>query len=94
MFSSLKPINIILFNTYIIALIYLLMTWNYVSCGTSSGYWELFFYLILFARLFIDELENNSKISENLALILMTSSSVICLFALSTYELLKIHDNP
>jgi hypothetical protein len=54
MVSSLKPINLILFDTYVLALIYLALTWKYIDCNTKSNVWELFYYLVLIGRLLID----------------------------------------
>jgi len=54
MVSSIKPINIILFDGYILAFLYLAITWQYIDCGTHSNIWQLIYYLILFVRLLID----------------------------------------
>lgn len=39
MISSIKPINIILLDTYILAILYLAITWKYINCGTNSNIW-------------------------------------------------------
>lgn len=87
--NNLKPINIILFDTYLIALFYLIFTWQYVDCNTNSNIWQLFFYLILFARLVIDELENNDIIGTKPYSIAILISSVV-LAGMSIYECIAI----
>ena len=94
MITSLKPINLILFDTYILAILYLAITWKYICCNTSSNVWELFYYLILLVRLLIDELENNSKISKNVYYALLFTSSFVVLNAMCIYESVTIAKNP
>lgn len=94
MITSLKPINLILFDTYILAILYLAITWKYIGCNTSSNVWELFYYLILLVRLLIDELENNSKISKNVYYVLLFASSFGALNAMCIYESVTIAKNP
>lgn len=56
MISSIKPFNLLLLDTYILALIYLFIKWTLIDCGTHSNIWQLFYYIVLILRLVIDEL--------------------------------------
>lgn len=94
MISSLKPINLILFDTYILAILYLAITWQYINCNTHSNIWQLFYYLILLLRLLIDEAENNSILSKKLYYTLIFISSFVFLFGISTYEIVTIVTHP
>lgn len=94
MISSLKPINLILFDTYILAVLYLAITWQYINCNTNSNVWQLFYYIVLFLRLFIDEAENNSKISKKAYYILTFITSYGILFGMCTYEIVTIATHP
>ena len=93
MVSSIKPINIILVDTYFLALMYLFITWRYINCGTNSNIWELFYYLVLLARLFIDELESNSKITKKTYTVCTFISSFVVLMGMCIYELVAIANN-
>lgn len=93
MVTSIKPINIILVDTYFLGLIYLFITWQYINCNTNSNIWELFYYLVLLLRLVIDELENNNKISKTVYTVLIFISSFIVLLGMCTYEVVIIARN-
>lgn len=93
MVTSIKPINIILVDTYFLGLLYLFITWQYINCNTNSNIWELFYYLVLLLRLVIDELENNNKISKNVYTVLIFISSFIVLLGMCTYEVVIIARN-
>lgn len=94
MITSLKPINIILFDTYILGILYLAISWEYINCNTNSNIWELFYYLLLIIRLVIDELENNAFISNKFYTILILITSFGVLFGMCTYEIVRIAQNP
>lgn len=93
MVTSIKPINIILVDTYFLGLLYLFITWQYINCNTNSNIWELFYYLVLLLRLVIDELENNNKISKTVYTVLIFISSFIVLLGMCTYEVVIIARN-
>ena len=93
MLTTLKPLNIILFDTYMLAILYLALTWKYINCSTNSNIWELFYYIVLFLRLFIDEMESNSKITKQTFNILIFVSSFVVLAGMSTYEIVIIVQN-
>lgn len=93
MVTSIKPINIILVDTYFLGLIYLFITWQYINCNTNSNIWELFYYLVLLLRLVIDELENNNKISKTVYTVLIFISSFIVLLGMCAYEVVIIARN-
>lgn len=90
MISSIKPINIILLDTYFLGLLYLAITWQYIGCNTNSNVWELVYYVVLVARLVIDELENNSIISKCTYNVAIFISSFLVLAGLCAYELVVI----
>lgn len=56
MITSIKPMNLVLFNTYTVLLVFLSLNWQNSSCEISSNIWELFYYIILYSRLLIHEL--------------------------------------
>ena len=94
MIKTLKPFNLLLFDSYILALLYLFITWNKINCGLHCNIWQLFYYLVLFARLVFDELENNSKITKKIYWILTFISSGVVLLGMGIYELVAIFSNP
>lgn len=93
MISSIKPMNIILLDTYFLGLLYLAITWKDINCNTNSNIWELFYYLVLLARLLIDELENNSIIAKTTYTVCIFISSFLVLMGLCVYELVVIVNN-
>lgn len=94
MIKTLKPFNLLLFDSYILALFYLFITWNKINCGLHCNIWQLFFYFVLFARLAFDELENNLKISKKMFWIITFISSGVILLGMGIYELVVIFSNP
>ena len=94
MVNSLKPVNLIFLDSYVLFIIYLAFNWESINCQTNSNVWQLFYYIILILRLLIDQFENNAVISRKLYLILIFVSSGIVLNAMCIYEMATIFQNP
>lgn len=91
MISSLQPFNLLLFDMYFLAFLFLFINWNSVNCGTHSNVWQLFYYIVLTARLVFDELENNAIIAKTVYWILTFISSCVVLLGMGIYELVAIY---
>lgn len=59
MIKTLRPLNILLVNLYVIMFLQLFLNWNFTGCQTFSNVWALCIYILLVLRIVIDELHNN-----------------------------------
>jgi hypothetical protein len=74
--KSIEAHNILLFNFYTLLLIQLLFNWNITNCGNKANLWKFFFLIILYARLFLDEMYNNQKINQKIFRIVQILTAV------------------
>ena len=93
MSNSLKPINLIFFDSYVLFIIYLAVNWNAINCSTYSNIWQLCYYVVLVLRLGIDEAENSQVIGRKCFLVLIFISSLV-LVGMGVYEMYTIYMNP
>ncbi len=94
MVNSLKPINLIFFDSYVLFVIYLAMNWATIDCSRYSNIWQLFYYIVLILRLGIDEFENNGVFGRKCYLALIFISSGVILNGMCIYEMYTIFQNP
>jgi hypothetical protein len=84
--NTLEPVNIILFNIYIIMLLQIALNWSFADCGTGSNIFQLIFVITMLLRLFFHEGSQNKIINSTLFKTLMLISSGCILTGISIYE--------
>ena len=75
--KSIEPHNILLFNFYTLLILQLLFNWSITNCGNRANLWKLFFLAILYARLFLDEMYNNRKITQKIFQIVQIVTALV-----------------
>lgn len=90
--KSIEAHNILLFNFYTLLLLQLLFNWNITNCGNRANLWKFFFLTILYARLFLDEMYNNQKITQKIFKLIQIVTALV-LAALAAAMIAILTDN-
>ena len=90
--KTIRAYNIILANFYVILLVQLLFNWSETECGHSLNVWKLILLIVLFGRLFADEMFNNSKIHQTAYSIIRVTTAVI-LVAMAIFMIITLLEN-
>lgn len=91
--TTLDPLNIILFNIYLVMILQLALNWESSDCGTKSYLYQLGFIILMTLRLLFQELFNNAVMAKKLFVGSMFLTSGVLLLALGAYQSYVIATN-
>ena len=94
MINTLQPLNIILFNIYLIMTLQLLLNWSEASCNHHSNLFQLVFIITMITRLILQEsfLNKIIKFKTYKSTTLISSGVVLTGFAI--YQAIILGTNP
>jgi hypothetical protein len=91
--TSLRPVNLLLANVYLIMLLQIALNWGAADCRTSSNSYQLAFVVIVIGRLVIDEIYHNGVVGR-MPFVVCTFITTALLVGFAIYQSVVVANNP